>query len=273
MVGGAGPHKQYVRPGLVTSNSAGAGANGKGKETAATAAPAAGTPDSAGNASDTGSGSGEEKVKGDVVAASAGGRKEVIIGGVAFEASKRSLVRKDCESLCTLLIKRSITHALLSGETENEGKESGSTGTGRIHANRPSWPPHAKIENVQTERTADESEYDVGQHESTIYPVCPFYLYRYVDCFRRSPDTSALCCWVYLEGSWFTDILVFFFFPVFGEYFWFVVGRRRLRYAKLISPARGLQRRVSVIRFHTSKSRIDRIFRNVLKRINVPIST
>lgn len=80
---GAGPHKQYVRPGLVTSNNA----SGKGKENAgASIANVVGTSKDA----DGGSGSGEEKTS---------ERKEVIIGGVAFEASKRSLVRKDCGCL------------------------------------------------------------------------------------------------------------------------------------------------------------------------------
>lgn len=66
--GGTGPHKQYVRPGLV--NSGGKGKENAGVDAGATAANVSG-----------------EKVK--------GGRKEVIIGGVAFEASRRSLVRKD----------------------------------------------------------------------------------------------------------------------------------------------------------------------------------
>lgn len=64
MGGGTGPHKQYVRPGLVDS-----AVSRKGKENAGVS-----------------TGVGEGKVK-----------KEVIIGGVAFEASKRSLVRKDGE--------------------------------------------------------------------------------------------------------------------------------------------------------------------------------
>jgi len=64
MGGGTRPHKQYVRPGLADS-----AVNRKGKENAGVSP-----------------GAGEGKVK-----------KEVIIGGVAFEASKRSLVRKDGE--------------------------------------------------------------------------------------------------------------------------------------------------------------------------------
>lgn len=75
----AGPHKQYVRPGLTPSVSS------KGKENDGTSA---GTVESSMGA-EVGSGKENEED-------GAGGRKEVIIGGVAFEASHRSLVRKDC---------------------------------------------------------------------------------------------------------------------------------------------------------------------------------
>jgi hypothetical protein len=80
----AGPHKQYVRPGL---NNSATSVSNKGKENAGTFT---GTIESSSKGTEVGSG--EEKEK-DV----AGGRKEVIIGGVAFEASHRSLVRKDCK--------------------------------------------------------------------------------------------------------------------------------------------------------------------------------
>lgn len=81
----SGPHKQYVRPGLVSAgSSSSADAVGKGKEKAAAVV---GVSESGAGTS----GESEEKVKAVGV-----GKKEVIIGGVAFEASKRSLVRKDC---------------------------------------------------------------------------------------------------------------------------------------------------------------------------------
>ncbi|KAF9454271.1 hypothetical protein P691DRAFT_642080, partial [Macrolepiota fuliginosa MF-IS2] len=89
MAGNAGPHKQYVRPRLV-SESAGGSTNGKEKENTTTATTATATEGAAPVAGTAKGTDGEEKVKG-----GAGGRKEVIIGGVAFEASKRSLVRKD----------------------------------------------------------------------------------------------------------------------------------------------------------------------------------
>ncbi|KAF5362503.1 hypothetical protein D9756_002291 [Leucocoprinus leucothites] len=79
---GSGPHKQYVRPGLVAANSTG----GKGKENASAGGGATAGEASAGVGASEG---GEEKAQ------AGGGRKEVVIGGVAFEASKRSLVRKD----------------------------------------------------------------------------------------------------------------------------------------------------------------------------------
>jgi len=81
-----------VRPGLVTTNNTGGGsantANAKGKENAVTAPSSIGTLKDADGASQSGSGSGEGGT-------GVGGRKEVVIGGVTFETSKRSLVRKD----------------------------------------------------------------------------------------------------------------------------------------------------------------------------------
>lgn len=94
----SGPHKQYVRPGLASASSTGAG---KGKENAVASVSVGGGESGTGGES-------EEKVE----EAVGGGRKEVIIGGVAFEASKRSLVRKDCMFLELCFCGR-VTHVLL----------------------------------------------------------------------------------------------------------------------------------------------------------------
>jgi hypothetical protein len=75
-----------VRPGLVAATSADS-ASAKGKENAVAT--------SAVEAGDTGAGAEDRGETGKTK-----GRKEIIIGGVAFEASKRSLVRKDC--MCPL---------------------------------------------------------------------------------------------------------------------------------------------------------------------------
>jgi len=127
------PHKQYVRPGLVDS-----AVGRKGKENTG-----------------VNTGAGEGKVK-----------KEVIIGGVAFEASKRSLVRKDGE-VSSLIQCSDMAYVRRS---EKAGKSLG-------YAQKAARAP---CSSVQAERT----EYDIGQYEKSVsaFSVCFICLFISVCC-------------------------------------------------------------------------------------------
>ncbi len=119
VVGGTGPHKQYVRPGLATSSSSSTGGGAKGKEnTIDPSSSSIGAPKGVDGPSQSGEGS----------TSVVGGRKEVVIGGVAFEASKRSLVRKDREflslnlSFSTSKFGQWTYHYFCSGKAETEDR-------------------------------------------------------------------------------------------------------------------------------------------------------